>query len=1007
MSVQFLSEEQQKSYGAYVGEPTSLQLARYFHLDDTALKIVKQRRGDHNRLGFAVQLCTVRFLGTFLVNPIDVPIGVVNYLANQLDISQTDCLPRYLERPTTHWEHAQIIKQHYGYREFSEQPYRWRLLRWLYERAWVSDESPSILFDLTTARLVEHKILLPGVTVLVRLIGTVRERATQRSWLLVSKLPLPEQVKELESILKVNETTKQTLLDQLRCAPTRYSAPAMVEALNRLVRIRAFGMRKLELAKIPPTRLKSLARTAFTVRAQAISRMSEARRIATLVAFIYVLEASATDDALDVLELLVKDLLAASKRDGKKERLRTLKDLDSSALQLSAACRVLLDPNCNDPQVREQVWKVINPEELEKAVQQVEELARPHDDNYYQELLSRWRQVRRFLPTLLRTVDFESNIAGKPILKAWHFLSSIEGQRQPKMESAPLGVVSKSWQRWVIGKDGQINRRAYTFCILEQLVEALRRRDLFTHPSERWSNPAAKLLQGQAWESARPHVCRALNLQPTPEPELQVLKQQLNEAYQRTASNLCNNPAVKIEVNKGRETLTISNLDKLAEPLSYLKLKAQLAALLPHVDLPEILLEIQAKTGFMEEFTHVNETFARVSDLSISICAVLIAAACNIGLTPLVRSDLTALTRSRLTWVEQNYIRPETLVRANARLVDAQAQIPLAQSWGGGEVASADGLRFIVPVRTLNAGANSKYFGQGRGITYYNFTSDQFTGFHGLVVPGTLRDSLVVLVGLLEQQTSLRPKELMTDTSGYSDVVFGLFWLLGYQFSPRLADAGEARLWRLERNADYGVLDKLARQQVKTELIEQNWDDLLRVAGSLKLGAVSALEIMRALHRGKKPSTLARAIAELGRVAKTLYLLHYVDDEDYRRRILTQLNRGESRHSLARAVFYGRRGELRQAYRVGQEEQLGALGLVVNVLVLWNTYYMDVGLSYLREQGETVIQEDLARLSPLGYEHINMLGRYHFYLPESLKNGGTRPLRLDNSEDFRAEVPSL
>lgn len=73
----------------------------------------------------------------------------------------------------------------------------------------------------------------------------------------------------------------------------------------------------------------------------------------------------------------------------------------------------------------------------------------------------------------------------------------------------------------------------------------------------------------------------------------------------------------------------------------------------------------------------------------------------------------------------------------------------------------------------------------------------------------------------------------MTDTSGYSDVVFGLFWLLGYQFSPRLADAGEARFWKLNSDSDYGVLEKIARQRVKVELIEQNWDDILRVAGSL------------------------------------------------------------------------------------------------------------------------------------------------------------------------------
>jgi hypothetical protein len=716
MSIQFLSEEQQQGYGRYVGEPTSLQLARYFHLDDTALKIVKQRRGDHNRLGFAVQLCTVRFLGTFLINPIDVPPSVVAYLALQLDISSSDCLPRYLERPTTHWEHAQLIKQLYGYRDFSSQPYQWRLQRWLYERAWVSDESPSVLFDLTTARLVENKILLPGVTVLIRLIGSVRERVSQRAWAMVSKLPTVEQQTQLESILSINEKTKQTLLDQLRCSPTRYSAPALVEALNRLVTIRAFGIRKLNVAKIPPNRLKSLTRTALTVRAQAISRMSQRRRIAVLVAFIYVIEAIAIDDTLDLLQLLVKDLLASSEREGKKERLRTLKDLDASALQLSIACRVLLDPNCDDCNLRSAVWKQISSEELKKAVRQVEELARPPDENYYKELLERWRQVRRFLPTLLRTIDFQSLMAGKPILAAWRFLASIEGINKPKMELAPLEVVSKSWVRWVVGKDGKIDRRAYTFCVLEQLVESLGRRDLFVSESERWNNPAAKLLQGQAWESSRSLVCRALNLQPTPKPELQVLQQQLNEAYQRTASNLPNNPAVRIEVTKGRSTLTISNLDKLEESSSYLKLKAQVDALLPHVDLPEVLLEIQAKTGFMDEFIHVNESFARVSDLSTSICAVLIASACNIGLTPLVRADVPALTRGRLTWVEQNYIRPETLVRANARLVDAQSQIPLAQAWGGGEVASADGLRFVVPVRTLNAGPNSKYFGQGRGV---------------------------------------------------------------------------------------------------------------------------------------------------------------------------------------------------------------------------------------------------------------------------------------------------
>jgi TnpA family transposase len=107
-----------------------------------------------------------------------------------------------------------------------------------------------------------------------------------------------------------------------------------------------------------------------------------------------------------------------------------------------------------------------------------------------------------------------------------------------------------------------------------------------------------------------------------------------------------------------------------------------------------------------------------------SLCAVLVSEACNIGLEPLVRNDVPALRRARLSWVNQNFIRNETLTEANACLVAAQNAIPLVHQWGGGEGASADGLRFVVPVRTLHAGPNPKYFGFEHGVTYYNLVSN-------------------------------------------------------------------------------------------------------------------------------------------------------------------------------------------------------------------------------------------------------------------------------------------
>ena len=108
---------------------------------------------------------------------------------------------------------------------------------------------------------------------------------------------------------------------------------------------------------------------------------------------------------------------------------------------------------------------------------------------------------------------------------------------------------------------------------------------------------------------------------------------------------------------------------------------------------------------------------------------------------------------------------------------------------------------------------------------------------------------------------------------------------------------------------------------------------------------------------------------------------------------MTQLNRGESRDGLARVTFHGQRGEVRKRYREGQEDQLGALGLAVNAMVLWNTIYMHEALEHLRANGQVVDAAHVARLSPLEHGHFNFLGTYSFSLAEEVKSGYLRPLR--------------
>jgi len=281
-------------------------------------------------------------------------------------------------------------------------------------------------------------------------------------------------------------------------------------------------------------------------------------------------------------------------------------------------------------------------------------------------------------------------------------------------------------------------------------------------------------------------------------------------------------------------------------------------------------------------------------------------------------------------------------------------------------------------------------------VTWLNAINDQVSGIGAVVVTGTMRDSLHVLDVILNRDGGPAPQMIATDTASYSDIVFGLFRLLGYQFSPRLADMPDQRLRPLTmpggRAADYGALNAVATNKLSAERIRVQWADMLRVVGSLHSGSVAGYDLLRMLGRDGNPTPLGAAFAEYGRAAKTLHLLamYDPDDEGYRRSIHVQLTVQESRHRMARKIFYGQRGELRQRYRDGQEDQLGALGLVLNAVILWNTRYIDAALTALRDQGHPIDDADVARLSPLGDAHINVHGRYAF---TALSDDALRPLR--------------
>lgn len=167
---------------------------------------------------------------------------------------------------------------------------------------------------------------------------------------------------------------------------------------------------------------------------------------------------------------------------------------------------------------------------------------------------------------------------------------------------------------------------------------------------------------------------------------------------------------------------------------------------------------------------------------------------------------------------------------------------------------------------------------------------------------------------------------------------------------------------------------------------------------SIYTGEVRSHDVMRMLQRDGNPTQLGEAIAHYGRIFKTLHILTYAVEEPYRRDIKGIRNLQESRHALAGKLFHGRKGEIYQRYYKGMEDQLSALGLVLNCVTWWNTFYIDKALTQLRAAGYPPADEDVARLSPFVRKHINVIGTYTF-APPDLGPAGVRDLRDPDAED--------
>jgi TnpA family transposase len=297
-----------------------------------------------------------------------------------------------------------------------------------------------------------------------------------------------------------------------------------------------------------------------------------------------------------------------------------------------------------------------------------------------------------------------------------------------------------------------------------------------------------------------------------------------------------------------------------------------------------------------------------------------------------------------------------------------------------------------VAVEAANTDPNPKYFDKGRGVTFYLHFADVGPPFGRQVISTNESEALYVIDTLCHHETEFDIQEHYTDTAAATEQVFALCAFLGFRYAPRMAHVLDRQLFTIGRPADYGPLNSLIHGRVNQRLIRQQWAEKQRIAASIRHGTSPASVLMRKLASYPRQNRVAAAFTEMGKVERTLFLLEFMHDEALQRRVQVGLNKGESANSLARAILGGRRGILYDRTLQAQLHRASCLVLVMAAITAWNTVYLQAAIQTLRQSGTEVPDDLLAHISPNGWEHINLLGRYLFTKTNrSLDN--LRPLR--------------
>jgi TnpA family transposase len=599
----------------------------------------------------------------------------------------------------------------------------------------------------------------------------------------------------------------------------------------------------------------------------------------------------------------------------------------------------------------------------------------------------RYAALRRFAPTFLEHVRFKAGTGGAPLLKSLAILRDLNrtGRREIPTD-APLPFASKRWKQLVKPSGGEISRRLYETATIATLRDRLKSGDVWVEGSRAYRRFGDYLLPKDQVAAEAHGLPVPIELDGYLAGRASLLDQRLTGFARRLRRGDL------IGVTLERDRLSVTPV-KAATPEEARSLDRAIDGLLPRIRITELLREVDALTGFTAMFRDLRS--GKVHDNPSCILAAVLADATNLGLERMANAS-QGVTYAQLAWTHSWYLSEENYQAALAKIIEVHHAQPFAKHWGDGQASSSDGQFFRSGRRRGGAGEVNAKYGPEPGLRIYTHLSDMHGSFNTRVLSATSSEAPYVLDGLVGRQGG----EHYTDTGGATDHVFALCHLLGYRFAPRMRDLQDRRLAIIGSAAGYKALEPILGRQIRIHLIQENWDDIVRLTASIKAGAVAPSVMLKKLSAFKRQNRLDLALAEVGRIERTLFTLDWLESPELRQRCQAGLNKSEARHALAQAVFVHKQGRIADRTLQNQEHRASGLNLVIAAIALWNTLYMERAVQHLRAQDIPAPDALLAHLSPMSWAHVSLTGDYLW--ADAAAAGGFRPLNDPADRLYRA-----